>query len=77
MASITLSKDEICNFLEDLLAEEGIVFEDKPQMQQALNIFKQVGIKFTDSIILTQVEKFNPDEFLTFDEDLEKLYKSI
>ena len=67
-------KDLIIEFLEDLLALEGVLTEDKPSLEQALNIFRQSNIKFTDSIILTQIQNFQPDEFLTSDQDLKKLY---
>ncbi len=68
-------KGLIVKFLESLLSLEGVLTEDKYNMQYALNIFRQSNLKFTDSIILTQVQKFHPDEFLTFDEDLKKLYQ--
>lgn len=68
-------KDLIVKFLEDLLTLEGVLTKDKISMQHALNLFRQSNIKFTDSIILTQVQNFQPDEFLTFDENLIKLYQ--
>ncbi len=68
-------KDFIVEFLEGLLVIEGVLTEDKITIQQALNLYRQLNIKFTDSIILIQIQNFNPDEFLTFDEDLKKLYK--
>lgn len=68
-------KDLIIKFLEDLLTLEGILTEDKLNLQHALNIFRQSNTKFTDSIILTQIQNFQPDEFLTSDEDLKKLYQ--
>lgn len=67
-------KDFIINFLEELLILEGVILENKLDMEQALNIFKHANIKFTDSIILAQMQRIKPDEFLTFDEGLAKLY---
>lgn len=69
-------KDFIYSFLEELLVLEKLILENKPDMEQALNIFKRSNIKFTDSIILAQIQRVQPDEFLTFDEDLQKLYQS-
>lgn len=66
----------IIDFIETLLVLEGIVTEDKNSLQQSINLFRELNIKFTDAIILTQVEKFQPDEFLTFDEDLQEIYQS-
>lgn len=68
-------KDLIVNFLEALLVLEGVILEDKSGMQQSVNIFRETSLKFTDAIILVQVQKFKPDEFLTFDENLRKFYQ--
>lgn len=68
-------KEFIFKFLEGLLVMDGVLTEDKASIQQALNLYMQSNIKFTDSVILTQVQKFQPDEFLTFDEELKKLYQ--
>lgn len=67
-------KEKIIEFFEELLALEGAILTDKSQMQQTLLLFKQSNIKFTDAIIFIQIQNFQPDEFLTFDEDLKKLY---
>ena len=69
------SKEFIVEFLEGLFVMDGVLTEDKFSMQHALNLHRQFNIKFTDSIILTQIQKYSPDEFLTFDEDLKKLYQ--
>lgn len=68
-------KELIIKFLVSLLTLEGVLTEDKSSIQNALSIFSQSGLKFTDAIILTQIESFGPDEFLTFDEDLKKIYQ--
>jgi len=68
-------KELILKFLESLLALEGVLTENKSVIQNALSIFSQSNLKLTDSIILTQIENFGPDEFLTFDEDLKKIYQ--
>lgn len=70
------SKDKIIDFFEELLDLEGVILENKPEMQQAVNIFKFANIKFTDSIIAAQMQRIKPDEFLTFDEDLQKFYQN-
>lgn len=68
-------KELILKFLESLLILEGVLTEDKSLIQNALSIFSQSNLKLTDSIILTQIDDFGPDEFLTFDEDLKKIYQ--
>ncbi len=68
-------KELIVKFLESLLSLEGVSTDNKSAIQNALSIFSQSNLKFTDSIILTQVENFGPDEFLTFDENLKKIYQ--
>ena len=69
------SKELIINFLEELLELEGLILENKLEMKNALIYFKYSNIKFTDSIILSQIQRVKPDEFLTFDEDLQKIYQ--
>ena len=68
-------KEFIIEFLEGLLVIEGVLTEDKITIQRALNLYRHSNVKFSDSIILIQIQNFNPDEFLTFDEDLKKLYQ--
>lgn len=70
------SKGFISNFLDELLLLEGVILEKKVDNEQALNIFTHLNIKFTDSIILAQLQRVKPDEFLTFDEDLQKFYQN-
>lgn len=69
------SKELIVEFLESILALEGVLAENKSAIQNALSIFIQSNLTFTDSIILVEVENFKPDEFLTFDENLKKIYQ--
>lgn len=69
-------KEEIIIFFEELLNLGGVKLENKTEIQQAVNIFKFANIKFTDSIIAAQLQRIKPDEFLTFDEDLQKFYQS-
>lgn len=69
-------KENIIAFFDELLNLNGVVLENKPEMQQAVNIFRYANIKFTDSVIAAQVQKIKPDEFITFDEDLQKFYHS-
>ncbi len=67
-------KDLILNFLEELIVLEGVILENKLDIEQALKFFKYSNLKFTDSIILAQIQRIKPDEFLTFDENLQKFY---
>lgn len=69
-----VKKDRITDFFADLLALEGVVMANKSLIEQALLLFSKTNIKFTDAIILTEIQHFYPDEFLTFDQDLQKLY---
>lgn len=68
-------KEEIVNFFEELLDLDGVMLENKSEMLQAVSIYKYVGVKFTDAVIAIQVQRIKPDEFLTFDEDLQKIYQ--
>ena len=68
-------RELVAAFLYDLLQADGIMMEDKPLMKQAVSIFRGSNFKFTDCVILTQIQSFGPDEFLTFDENLKKIYQ--
>lgn len=68
-------KEKIVAFLEELLSLENVVMDEKYETQQALVFFKSRNIKFTDAIILTQVQNFKPDEFLTSDDSLNRIYQ--
>ncbi len=68
------SKEKIVGFLDELLGLDGIILENKSDIQEAVNIYKYANIKFTDSIIAAELRRVKPDEFLTFDEDLQKFY---
>lgn len=67
-------KEKIVEFLEELLDLEGVIMREKVEVVQALLLFEQTNIKLTDAIILIQIQNFGPDEFLTFDENLKKIY---
>lgn len=68
-------KEKIIEFLEELLSLEGVIMREKDEVKRALLLFEQVNIKLTDAIILIQIQNFEPDEFLTFDENLRKIYQ--
>lgn len=70
------SKDQIIKFFQELLLLDNVVLKDKKEIELALNLYKtSTGISFTDCVILNQIQSFEPDEFLTFDENLKKIYK--
>ena len=61
-----------------LLEVENVLTESKLEILYALNLYKySPGLNFTDCVIITQMQSFNIDEFLTFDEKLRKLYDSF
>lgn len=68
-------KEKIIEFLEELLSLDGVIMREKIEVKQALLLFQQINIKLTDAIILNQIQSFRPDEFLTFDENLKKVYQ--
>ncbi len=70
------SKDQIIKFFQELLLLDNIVLKDKKDIELALNLYKNSsGVSFTDCVILNQIQSFEPDEFLTFDENLKKVYR--
>lgn len=69
------SKDQIIKFFQELLSVDNILLQDKQDLELALNLYKSYAVSFTDCLIIIQIQNFKPDEFLTFDEDLIKLYQ--
>ena len=70
------SKDQIVKFFQELLLLDNVILKDKKDIELALNLYKNSsGISFTDCVILNQIQNFAPDEFLTFDETLKKIYQ--
>ncbi len=69
------SKDQIIKFFQELLLVDNILLQDKKDLELALNLYKSYSISFTDCMILIQIQNFQPDEFVTFDENLLKLFQ--
>lgn len=69
------SKEQIIKFIQELFLVENIILKDKNDLELSLNLYKNSsGISFTDCVILNQIQSFGPDEFLTFDDNLKKIY---
>lgn len=71
------SKDQIIKFFQELLLIENILLQDKKDVELTLNLYKSHSISFTDCMILIQIQNVHPDQFLTFDEELQKIYESL
>lgn len=70
-------KEKIVEYFEELLSIDNVTSENIDEIKIALSLFKQYqSISFTDSLLVTQIQNRNY-EFLTFDENLEKLFKAI
>ena len=71
------TKEQITNFIEDILLLDGLVLENKQEIFRSLNLFqKNSKVSFTDCIVVQQIHSRNY-KFLTFDKDLEKLFQSL
>lgn len=66
------SKNKIVNIIEVLLENEAIVFENTALIYQALTIFTENNIDFSDCIILTKTNH-KKTTLLTFDKKLSKI----
>lgn len=71
------SKDQIIKFFQELLLVDNILLQDKRDLELALNLYKSHSISFTDCMILIQIQNLQPDQFLTFDEELQKIYENL
>lgn len=71
------TKEQVTQFLEDLLLIDSLLLENKHEIIQSLNLFKNRSkVNFTDCIITEQIRS-KGYEFLTFDKDQEKLFQSL
>lgn len=69
------SKDQIIRFFQEILLVDDVILRDKKELELTLNLYKNsLGVSFTDCLILHQAQAFQPDEFITFDENLKKIY---
>lgn len=70
-------KETVAEYFEELLLIDNLDVENKDEVKFALILFKQSSkVSFTDCIIISQIHNRNYD-LLTFDKDLDKLFKSI
>lgn len=69
-------KEKVTQFFDELLLIDNMVIEQKDIIKFSLNLYKNNNIGFTDSVIIGQTKNKNYD-FLTFDQGLGKLFKSI
>lgn len=71
------AKEEILPFLENLLLIDSLSMDDKNGAKMAVTLYKNNSkVNFTDCIIAQQIHSREYD-FLTFDEDLKKLFQSL
>jgi len=70
-------KEKILEYFEELLLIDNLITEKKEEIKLSLNLYKHSSkVSFTDCIIISGIQNKNYD-FLTFDKDLDKLFKSI
>ena len=70
------SKDEIIEFLEEILLIKNVIMQDKKLYRIVLETFRTTNLDLIDCVIITQIQDFKVDTFLTFDENLKKLYEN-
>ena len=70
-------KERIIEYFEELLLVPNITSDQKQSVVAALSLYKTThNVSFTDCVIAQQIHSREYD-FLTFDEDLEKLFHSL
>lgn len=71
-------RQKIYKFLEELLIIEHIKTESKTDFQIALKLYKDTAsISLVDALIIKQALNLEDFEFLTFDKNMDKIYKSL
>lgn len=72
------SKEQVVGFFQELLLLDTVILKDKNEIVTALHLYRtSPGVNFTDCVILAQIQNIGLNDFLTFDEDLKKLYKEV
>lgn len=68
-------KEEVIQFFEELLLIDNLLIDTKEEVKFSLNLYKNSSqVSFTDCVIIKQIQN-QASNFLTFDQDLEKLFK--
>lgn len=68
-------KEKTIQFFEELLLIDNLLIDNKEEIKFSLNLYKNSNqVSFTDCVIVKQIQN-QSTHFLTFDQDLEKLYK--
>lgn len=70
------SKNQIIEFLEEILLIKNALMQDKKLYRIVLEIFRTTNLDLIDCVIIAQIHNFKVDKFLTFDEHLKRLYES-
>jgi len=69
-------KEKITQFIDELLLIDNLLIDQKETLKFSLNLYKNNNIAFTDCVIISQIQNKNYD-LLTFDQNLDKIFKSI
>jgi len=70
-------KEEIINFFEELFLVNNLDTDNKENTSFSINLYKQSReVSFTDCIIIKQIQSRDAN-FVTFDNNLSKLYKLL
>jgi len=70
------SKDQIIEFLEEVMLIKNVLMHDKKLYRIVLETFRTTNLDLIDCMIIVQIQDFKVDKFLTFDENLKKLYEN-
>lgn len=70
------TKNQIIEFLEEILLIKNVFMQDKKLHRIVLEIFRTTNLDLIDCVIIAQIQNFKVDKFLTFDESLKRLYES-
>lgn len=71
------SKLSIIEFLEVLIEGKNIIFRNTKRVIETVDFFKNTNLKFSDCLIMAEVLEFEPDEFITSDYELQKVYQRL
>lgn len=66
-------KDKICSFVGDLLSLDGVRMQRQELMLDALSIFEEVNVDFSDAVIAAEMAAANLKEIYSCDRDFDRI----
>lgn len=65
--------DQICHFVGDLLSQDGVRMSRKALMWEALSLFSEGQVDFSDALITAEIRDASLMEIYSYDRDFDRI----